>query len=88
MKELIDELNKQQVTIEENNQKETNQIEETIFSDYTFTSVQILYKDNVEKNKIGKGLTSCLGLIKKDKEFEVIEDSLKRGWKEWSKKYV
>ena len=43
---------------------------------------------NVEKNKIGKGLTSCLGLIKKDKEFEVIEDSLKRGWKEWSKKYV
>ena len=41
-----------------------------------------------EKNKTGIGLTSCLGLLKKDAEFEAIEKSLKRGWGDWSKKYA
>lgn len=41
-----------------------------------------------KKNRTGAGLKSCLGLLKKDKESEAIEKSLKRGWKAWSKKYA
>ncbi|MBS3083977.1 hypothetical protein J4423_04185 [Candidatus Pacearchaeota archaeon] len=43
---------------------------------------------NAKKNKTGNGLKSCLGLLKKDKESEEIEKSLKEEWKKWNKKYV
>ncbi len=43
---------------------------------------------NTKKNKTGFGLTSCLGLLKKDKETVTIEKSLEKGWKKWNKKYV
>gem|GEM_PF-1577453 len=43
---------------------------------------------HAKKNKTGAGLKSCLGLLKKDKEFETIEKSLEKGWKGWSKKYA
>ncbi len=43
---------------------------------------------HTNKNKTGKGLYACLGTLKKDKEFEAIEKSMKKGWKEWSKKYA
>ncbi len=45
-------------------------------------------KKSSRKNKTGKGLYACLGTLKKDKEFEAIEKSMEKGWKEWSKKYA
>ena len=38
-------------------------------------------------SKTHKGLKSCLGLLKKDKESRSIEKSLKKGWKTWNKRY-
>ncbi|MDP4012931.1 MAG: antitoxin VapB family protein [Candidatus Nanoarchaeia archaeon] len=43
---------------------------------------------NSKKDKIGSNLRSCLGLLKKDKEFYEIEKALNKGWKEWNKKYA
>jgi predicted CopG family antitoxin len=43
---------------------------------------------HTKKSKTGKGLRSCLGLLKKDAEFEAIEKSLDRDWKGWNKKYA
>lgn len=40
---------------------------------------------HTKKNKTGSGLKSCLGLLKKDKETEVIGKLLEKGW---SKKYA
>lgn len=41
-----------------------------------------------ERVKKGVGLKACLGLLKKDKEWEVLEKTIKRGWKTWSKKHA
>lgn len=43
---------------------------------------------DTKKNKTGTRLRSCLGILKKDKEFEAIEKSLERGWKGWNKRYA
>jgi len=43
---------------------------------------------NSSNAKKGSGLRSCLGILKKDKEWKKIEKINKRGWKDWSKKYV
>lgn len=40
------------------------------------------------KSMKATGLKSCIGLLKKDKESKVIEKSLEKGWKEWSRKYA
>ncbi len=39
-------------------------------------------------NKKGENLRDCLGLIKRDDEWEKIEKDLKKGWRNWGKKYV
>ncbi|MBS3150153.1 hypothetical protein J4455_05725 [Candidatus Woesearchaeota archaeon] len=36
--------------------------------------------------KKGSGLRDCLGILKKDKEWEEIDKDLKKGWKRWSKR--
>ena len=41
-----------------------------------------------DSKKTGAGLKSCLGILKKDKEWEEVEKIIKRGWGDWSKKYV
>ena len=41
----------------------------------------LLSSNNTKK---GSGLKACLGLLKKDKEWEEIEKFLKRGWKNWT----
>lgn len=41
-----------------------------------------------KKNKTGEGLQLCLGLLKKDVEFEAIEKPLERSWEDWRKKYA
>ena len=40
------------------------------------------------KNKTGDKLRLCLGILKKDKEFEAIENALERGWGGWNKRYA
>ena len=43
---------------------------------------------NNKKNKTGIELKSCLGLIKEDNESKSVNETLKKGWKKWNKKYV
>ena len=45
-----------------------------------------MLRDNGEKK--GEGLRECLGILKRDKEWEYIEKDLKRGWKGWNKIYA
>ena len=45
----------------------------------------LLSRDNTKK---GMGLKSCLGILKRDKEWESIDKDIKGGWRGWSKKYV
>ena len=56
--------------------------EERSFSDLI---IDLLKKKD---SRTGSGLQSCLGLLKKDKETQVVKKSLESGWKKWSKKYV
>ena len=37
--------------------------------------------------KKGSGLRECLGILKKDKEWEELEKEIKRAWKNWNRKY-
>ena len=41
-----------------------------------------------KKDKKGSKLKECLGILKKDKEWDSIEKNLKEDWKAWNKKYV
>jgi len=38
---------------------------------------------------MGKGyeLRECLGILRKDREWEELEKEIKKAWKNWSKKY-
>jgi len=49
-----------------------------------------LIKDLLDsgKSRKGSGLMTCFGSLKKDNEWKVVEKITKRGWKNWSKKYV
>lgn len=55
--------------------------------DMSFSEVlsDLLNPNNAKK---GSGLRLCLGILKKDEEWKKIEKTLKRGWKDWTKKYV
>ncbi|MBI2673071.1 antitoxin [Candidatus Woesearchaeota archaeon] len=59
----------------------------TLKRDKSFSELlkDLLNPGNVKK---GSSLKDCLGLLKKDKEWEEIEKDIKRGWKSWSKKYA
>ena len=56
-------------------------------ADKSFSKL-ILDLIHTKEKKIGDGLRLCLGKLKKDKEFEIIDKALKGGWKGWSRKYV
>jgi len=43
---------------------------------------------SAKKSKKGLDLKVCLGLLKKDREWEEMESTLKKGWKKWNKKYA
>lgn len=43
---------------------------------------------HTKENRKGSDLRSFLGVLKKDNEFAAIDSTLRRGWKEWSKKYA
>jgi len=51
-------------------------------------TIKNLLENKKEAKKTGAGLRDCLGLLKRDKEWEEIEKELKRGWKRWDKRYV
>ncbi len=56
-------------------------------SDRSFSE---LLKDllNPDKVKKGSGLRTCLGIIKEDRGWEEVSKGIKRGWKDWSRRYV
>ncbi len=45
--------------------------------------INMLHRKN---DKMAEGLRSCFGTLRKDKEFETIEEALEKGWRKWSKK--
>ena len=47
-------------------------------------------KELLSRNKTKKGsnLFSCFGIIKKDREWEDAKKEIKRGWENWSRRYV
>lgn len=45
----------------------------------------LLFLNNTNK---GSELKECLGSIKKDKEWKETKKTLKKGWKNWTKKYA
>ena len=45
----------------------------------------LVNKGNLKK---GAGLKDCIGILKKDREWNKVERGLERGWKGWNKKYV
>lgn len=49
-----------------------------------------LIKDLLDSKRPKKGyeLRNCLGILKKDKEWEEVEKTLKKGWKKWTNKYA
>ncbi len=59
----------------------------TLKKDRSFSE---LIREKIISNEIkkGSGLRECLGTLKKDKEWEDTKKDLKKGWKNWTKKYV
>ena len=43
--------------------------------------------DNNKKSKTGYGLKKVLGILKDDKEYDIIQKELKQHWRKWTRKY-
>lgn len=43
---------------------------------------------NYKKSKTGYDLMKHVGVLKGDKEYEIIQKELKVGWRKWTRKYI